>query len=212
MSRAGALLLLLACAGHLASAYPTFFSRENAGCTGHPEKRYRNHAEPVKDPNTRFLVTDARGKPVTAVCPGATYTVTLSFPEKRLALLTASAGTWAKPSDEECPNRVFFDRSGGFASEAKQSMALTVPCVLDKPLALVATSAKGSKSQYQRAQASLPAAAACAPAPACSAAAAAVKPAAARAAAAKPAAAKPAAAAAQPVGTGMPVKTSAQAP
>jgi hypothetical protein len=139
--------------------------------------------------NTRFLVTDAAGKPVTAVCPGATYTVTVSrrgapwrawattwvparlkpaprpfsthspsaplrpfahprsspsqpptpqphphphpqltFPEKRLALLTASAGAWAKPGDDECPNRVFFDRSSGFASETKQSMALTVPC------------------------------------------------------------------------------------
>jgi hypothetical protein len=159
--------------------------------------------------NTRFLVTDAAGKPVTAVCPGATYTVTvrpgpegrqllvrapakqpaqarrgkaaasspgagarlshcastvappgshalpvpvpvppganpltagslgpppqLSFPEKRMALLTASAGAWAKPGDEECPNRVFFDRSGGFASETKQTMALTVPCTREAP-------------------------------------------------------------------------------
>ena len=74
-------------------------------------------------------MTDAAsGKPVTAVCPGATYGVKLSFPQPRLAMLTASAGAFAKPGDAECPARAFFDRSSGFAAAAAQAMELTLPC------------------------------------------------------------------------------------
>lgn len=52
----------------------------------------------------------------------------ISFPEKRLAMLTANVGNFSEPGDEECPNRVFFDRSQGFTSQVSHSMPLVVPC------------------------------------------------------------------------------------
>jgi hypothetical protein len=88
---------------------------------------------PSKNSDIKFIVAQA-GKPVSTVCPGGTYSVTVQFPDARMALLTASAGKFAAPGirgDEElpeCANRVFFDRSGGFAAKAVQSMDLAVPC------------------------------------------------------------------------------------
>lgn len=164
MRVAASVVLLLACATHLVSAYPAFFAREDLGCTAHPQKRYRKHGAPVADTVTRFVVADvATGKPVTSVCPGTAYNITISFPEKRLAMLTANVGNFSEPGDEECPNRVFFDRSQGFTSQVSHSMPLVVPCNQAKPVVLKLTSATDSTAAYQFVDATLPVGAACAP-------------------------------------------------
>ncbi|GBF88919.1 hypothetical protein Rsub_01418 [Raphidocelis subcapitata] len=164
MRVAAALVLVLACASHLVSAYPAFFAREELGCVAHPQKRYRKHGAPVADTVTRFVVTDVTtGKPAASVCPGTAYNVTVSFPEKRLAMLTVSNGNFSEPGDEECPNRVFFDRSQGFTAQTSHSMPLVVPCKQATPLVLKLTSATDSTAAYQAVDATLPLGAACAP-------------------------------------------------
>jgi len=51
----------------------------------------------------------------------------VSFPQPRLALLTADAGKFAK-SDAKCPSRQVIDRTKSFTPSATQAAELTVPC------------------------------------------------------------------------------------
>jgi len=61
----------------------------------------------------------------------------VNYPDIGFALLTASAGKLTRvgdnalfdsPYDAECANRIFFDRSGGFAPKMAHSVQLAVPC------------------------------------------------------------------------------------
>ncbi len=61
----------------------------------------------------------------------------MTYPDIGFALLTASAGNISRmgeisafqsPYDEECRNRIFLDRSGGFAPKTAHAITLSVFC------------------------------------------------------------------------------------
>lgn len=154
-SFAAFVLCALLCA-QLASAYPSLWASESdVKCPDHPKKAEDGHKAPVADSAVKFAVLDKTGKAVTAVCPGAAYTVQVSFPQPRLALLTADAGKFAK-SDAKCPSRQVIDRTKSFTPSATQAAELTVPCTLATPLVLKVTSATGSSGAFQQATSTLP--------------------------------------------------------
>lgn len=175
MARLAVCWLLLACAAQLARAYPALYvarvAKGDKSCQGHPNKGYAAHGAPKKDPKIVFAVADSAGKAVVSVCPGATYDIKLTFPEPRLALLTASSATF-KPkssflkSSDSCVSRVAMDRSNGYGPMATQTATATLPCDASGNLNLKVTSATGSKSPYMQASASLPVDQRCA-APSC---------------------------------------------
>ncbi len=73
---------------------------------------------------TTFSFSDpATGVGLMSFCPGGVYTVEASFPTKRLALLTATAGTLS--DDPRCLNRII---SGDKALYSGFSANITVPC------------------------------------------------------------------------------------
>lgn len=156
--RAGIALAILAALCAQAVAYPSLWAGEShVKCPDHPTKKEDGHGAPRPDPTIKFAVTDKAGKTAAGVCPGATYTVTVSFggDKPRLALLTADAGTFAK-ADQTCPSRQVMDRTKGYTPNAAQTASLTVACTATKALQLRVTSATGSTANFLQASTSLP--------------------------------------------------------
>jgi hypothetical protein len=118
--------------------------------TSYPPTTYTQKYSAIK-----FSVVDAAGRPVAALCPGAAVTVSLSFPQPRLAFLSASDGSFAKVSGG-CATRVVIDRTKGYAPATTQTAAMTVPCTAAAPITLKVTSAAGASSPFRTASATLP--------------------------------------------------------
>jgi len=174
-----ALLLGLLAAGSPppAAAYPALFVAKAGGaCDAHPSAGFAPNYHggtglaAEADGGIAFSITpaaavgggdgDGAPPPATSLCPGASYNVSIAFPEPRLALLTASGGAFAGAPDGGCPNRLYL----GASSEptAAWRVRLAAPCDASAPsLTLRVTSAAGSASGYKTASLSLPLDASC---------------------------------------------------
>ncbi|EFJ40009.1 hypothetical protein VOLCADRAFT_100245 [Volvox carteri f. nagariensis] len=123
-------------------------------CTEHPKEAYGyapHHKTPIDDPEISFIFRDPKGSVIKSFCPGAIYHIQcllllfflkdlspcmyslrgpLSFSNPRLALLTASEGTFLNPyyTGPKCPNRV--DLGGSDPSNVAYSYDITfqAPC------------------------------------------------------------------------------------
>ncbi|GBF89310.1 hypothetical protein Rsub_02187 [Raphidocelis subcapitata] len=117
------LLVLLLAGARPGRAFPVAWAaRQQArggACDAHPSRGYGRHPRAEFDPAISFTVLDGSGAPVTAVCPGATYSVQVTFPQPRLAMLTAEAGTLQR--------RAAFGRVAGAADPACDSRWLPLP-------------------------------------------------------------------------------------
>jgi hypothetical protein len=167
MPEAALLLLLLLAAGAPppAAAYPAFFVAKGGACDAHPSAGYapRYHGGPglaaEVDGGIAFTLTPAAAsggdapQPVTSLCPGASYNVSVAFPEPRLALLTASGGAFAGAPDAGCKNRLYLGSSS--APTTAWRARLAAPCD-GASLTLKVTSASGSASGYRAASLALP--------------------------------------------------------
>lgn len=105
----------------------------------HPTQGYGLHRAPVADPKTTFTLVDAARKPVSQLCPGQSYTLTVSQPQARHTLLTASVGSFARHiktplggSGKACTNRVAYDNNTPGVSLASKVWVekYTTPCAL----------------------------------------------------------------------------------
>lgn len=86
------------------------------------------------------------------MCPGGVYGVSIKFPERRLALVTATAGYMG--SDKRCWNRLY---SGDKALYDGFQTNITVPCTAaGQPLIFKVTSAWGAKDAYHQTTAQIP--------------------------------------------------------
>ncbi|KAG1674683.1 hypothetical protein FOA52_007207 [Chlamydomonas sp. UWO 241] len=147
-----ALLLLLASVPS-ARSYAERWTATQSGCTAHPTTARGSHAAPVQDSAISISLSEAPGSPpvVTSLCPGATYTLQVSFPSSRGALVSVSAGTLSDNTNAfGCTNRfaraeLFSNRRPAFTS------GLTLPCIGDiagGQLQVRVTSALGQFSGY----------------------------------------------------------------
>ncbi|KAG2438929.1 hypothetical protein HYH02_010723 [Chlamydomonas schloesseri] len=128
-------LLLLGCLGalpRLPEALPQYYIdpvyalvNPLPACTEHPSGiiAAAPHGRPMDDSTISFQITGARGSAaVASVCPELTYIIKVSFPDSRLGILSASAGTLTpldtnvRVDDPKCPNRVDLGDSQFFAS------------------------------------------------------------------------------------------------
>lgn len=129
-------------------------------CTAHPEKSYNGapwkstHGSPVQDSSITFTVLDDRGQVVSKACLGGNYTVRISFPKARAALVSSSVGVFTSPKPTTgCPNRLDL----GFQGRAKSTSytaALLLPCTAPGSGQLRVTSS-GSEHEWKQASASL---------------------------------------------------------
>ncbi|KAG2434545.1 hypothetical protein HYH02_012212 [Chlamydomonas schloesseri] len=103
-------------------------------CTNYPDKAYYPaHGTPAPDSTIGMAFSLSGGGAVTSLCPGARHSLRVSFPIKRLALLTTdppnvAAFTSPAPPRADCPGRL--DLGGSVNSGAATSFAttFTVPC------------------------------------------------------------------------------------
>ena len=116
--------LLLLLAARPADAYPWFYSGAGGSCTAHPAAGFgsgkHTTGAAVLDTAITLQVSNTSGAQTT-LCQGGQYTVTLGFPDARLAMLTASDGAFA--GSTACPNRA---NMGSAATSWTRT--LTVPC------------------------------------------------------------------------------------
>ncbi|KAG2434546.1 hypothetical protein HYH02_012213 [Chlamydomonas schloesseri] len=88
------------------------------------------------------------GSAVTSLCPGASYTVTLSFPDKRLALLTTSPPvTFISPDPTtSCLGRMDLGGSSEDGEDTSFVGTFTVPCHAAGSTVVFAVTSAGSSS------------------------------------------------------------------
>ncbi|KAG1665215.1 hypothetical protein FOA52_002617 [Chlamydomonas sp. UWO 241] len=143
--------------------YAELWAVSNRQCTAHPTTAQNRHAAPVQDSATSISISDASGA-VTTLCPGATYTLQVSFPSARGALVTVSAGTLSDNSNAfGCTNR--FARSELISNRRPAfSSGLTLPCIgsiAGGQLQVRVTSAIGELTGFLQASATYSVDAAC---------------------------------------------------
>ncbi|GBF98654.1 hypothetical protein Rsub_11648 [Raphidocelis subcapitata] len=160
MARLAVACLLLLAGAQFAAAYPSLWATESdVKCPDHPKKKEHGHGAPQIDSAITFSVADASGKAVKAVCPGQTYTVTVGFPEPRLALLTSDVGKFTASSgksDTKCPSRQVFDKSQAYTPSKAQVTQIALPCGRTTPVMMMVTSAKGEYNNFMQASSTLP--------------------------------------------------------
>ncbi|KAG2440702.1 hypothetical protein HXX76_003560 [Chlamydomonas incerta] len=111
-----------------------------------------------------FEIANTAGALTTAVCPGAAYTITVKFPEQRLALLTASTGAFTNPDPTTgCPNRVDLGGSSRWNVANSFTTTFEVPCNAAGGIQLKVTSAgRGTSRQWAQMDTTLTVSSACA--------------------------------------------------
>ncbi|WIA32083.1 hypothetical protein OEZ86_002934 [Tetradesmus obliquus] len=146
-----ALCLLLALASS-ALCLPEYFASKYAnGCEDHPERSYGDHAAPQIDRDTTIALKPKFTLPAGAaspkkLCPGASYSLKVTFPSPRLALLTASAGSLAGAPEASCPNRLITPGRSPFATWEDE---LRVPCNSPGEIKLRVTSTQSAIGGYR---------------------------------------------------------------
>ncbi|PNW80872.1 hypothetical protein CHLRE_07g333100v5 [Chlamydomonas reinhardtii] len=130
-------------------------------CTAHPERNYAElyapHGAPIPDSTVVFTLYGTDNTTVTsAVCPGETHVLQVSFPQRRLALLTASrgaivphAGSISRVLDPNCPQRV--DLGDSYYLNNSFKVDYTLPCNATDAQAILfkVTSAPGAQQWRQ---------------------------------------------------------------
>lgn len=128
-----------------AFAYPQYWVQEKAGCLTHPTSQEEHHASPVVDKAIKYVVANNKKAAVSTLCPGASYTVQVSYPQPRLSLTTATIGTIS--DNKDCTNRFYVIKSNISPST---SFTWTVPCgARSGPATLKTTSAAGEYGQFK---------------------------------------------------------------
>ncbi|PNW72872.1 hypothetical protein CHLRE_14g609850v5 [Chlamydomonas reinhardtii] len=132
-------------------------------CFNYPTTAYTGfypaHSSPYTDSSIGLAFALSDGSAVTALCPGATHTVTLSFPNPRLALLTTNPPvtfTSPKPATSDCPGRVDLGGSSDANEATSFDGTFTVPCSAQgSSVVFAVTSAGTSARRWAQAQATL---------------------------------------------------------
>lgn len=151
-----------------AAAHPYLFVAEANSCTAMPTRARGNHGAPTPDPNTVFKVAGPDGASVTEVCRGVTYDVEATFSQSREALMTATVGSLAGGEgdiDAKCGNRFLTAKTNGDPRVPAAKTTLLIPCSVGATVTqtkLAVTSATSSSGAFQKAELSLPIAAAAA--------------------------------------------------
>lgn len=128
-------------------AFPDYFVNRIArqDCLAHPTSKLGGHGAPEQDGDTSIRVM-VDGLATTSYCPGKVHNIQLQFPDGRLALLTATAGSFREASPG-CPNR----RAWPVGSRRPQHQAvLSVPCEIRDPIILNVTSAGGIMDNFHQ--------------------------------------------------------------
>lgn len=127
-------------------------------CLLHPAVPLGTHLGLTADPTTAFQLK-TNGQQTNSVCPGESHALTVTFPDSREFMVTASQGTLTVPGlvDPACPNRVALT-----LKRTSLQMTLALPCDVSGSVEIRVTSAIGEFNAFMISSATLVVSPACA--------------------------------------------------
>ncbi|EFJ45257.1 hypothetical protein VOLCADRAFT_94466 [Volvox carteri f. nagariensis] len=150
-------------------AYPDYWASDSGRgeqqCDAHPTEALRGspHGSPLPDSSVTIRALQADGTDAMQLCPGMSYKVLVTFPERRRSIITASSGSFDDTTylwGSRCPNLIVVGPTLPVTSFAKLPTEvharLNIPCngsagaaanraaVEQLVVAVTSTSARGS--------------------------------------------------------------------
>jgi len=120
------------------------------------------HKAPKQDPTIAIAVSNAKGSPVKAVCPGVSYDLEVSYPEERMNMVIASIGSLdggkadLATAETKCPNRLVSPQKAGQPKLAAYKTMWAVPATAKGEATISVTSAISSSSAFYQSSLTLP--------------------------------------------------------